>query len=139
MTNALRRDRRENQKEVVLMALEQSSGNVRWACFMAGIDRSTFYLYKREDPEFAARVEDIKEMLLDYAEYKLLQLIGKGSFRAIKFYLTTKGKDRGYVLPSKGARASSDCPQRPLLEFEENVSEDDIREILEAVRNRSQS
>jgi hypothetical protein len=42
-------------------------------------------------------VEVITEDRLDFAESKLLQLMGEGNPNAIMFFLKTIGKDRGYT------------------------------------------
>lgn len=110
-------DRTDNRKKAVLQALEEAKGIVSAACKAAGIARQTFYEWKNEDSEFAAAVEDIQEVAIDYVESKLFEkiegvtMLGKGaeiegeppvytippSDTAIIFYLKTKAKKRGYV------------------------------------------
>jgi hypothetical protein len=53
--------------------------------------------YVRREPELQRVVENISEARLDLAEHKLFEKIEQGVLPAINFYLTTKGKDRGYV------------------------------------------
>lgn len=42
-------------------------------------------------------LEEMTETTLDLAEGKLVQLLAAGDFHAVKFYLETKGRDRGYA------------------------------------------
>lgn len=85
------------RKTKVLKALEASLGIVTKACKNAGLDRSTFYKYINEDDEFAAKVQDIEDVALDFVEDKLLTNIKNYDTTATIFYLKTKGKRRGYV------------------------------------------
>jgi len=84
-------------KKRLLEALEKSLGVVTSACKIAGCSRKTFYLYRSEDEEFAAAVQDISEIAIDFAETHLHSLIRNGDTSSTIFYLKTKGKKRGYV------------------------------------------
>ncbi|MDO5566057.1 MAG: hypothetical protein Q4G59_05325, partial [Planctomycetia bacterium] len=50
------------------------------------------------DPAFARQVEACREAALDFVEARMFERIDKGDARLIRFYLETRGKDRGYVL-----------------------------------------
>jgi hypothetical protein len=120
-------DKSDILKKRLLKALEKTCGVVTTACKKAKVARSTFYLYRDEDKDFAAQVADIQEQALDFAESQLFKLM-KGytlpetkvffnkdarpdnqvvtvpikkhigpDTTAVIFYLKTKGKERGYV------------------------------------------
>ena len=80
----------------VIEALEKSLGVVSIACKAAGVSRTQFYEWMKV-AEFKRRVDDIKEITLDFAESKLHKLIDGGNVGATIFYLKTRGKKRGYV------------------------------------------
>tara|TARA_R110000803_G_scaffold61632_1_gene121584 strand:- start:1120 stop:1476 length:357 start_codon:yes stop_codon:yes gene_type:complete len=84
-------------KENLLKALEKSLGVVTSACKKAECSRETFYKYYREDEEFKAKVDDISNIAIDFAESQLHKQISDGSTSATIFYLKTKAKHRGYV------------------------------------------
>lgn len=84
-------------KKALLQALEKSLGVVTSACKTVGVGRTIFYKYLKEDPEFAAAVDDIQNITLDFAESQLHKQIKDGSTAATIFYLKTKGKKRGYI------------------------------------------
>ena len=71
-------------------------GNVSKACKAANISRQTFYDWMK-DKQFAGKVDEVKEGLLDFAEHQLLSNIRDGKTAEILFYLKTKGKGRGYI------------------------------------------
>lgn len=87
----------KSKKNKVLKALVESKGIVAYACEAAGITRKTFYEWKKDDAEFAEKVDDITEATLDRVEGKLLEAINDDNITAIIFYLKTKGRKRGYV------------------------------------------
>jgi len=84
-------------KEKMLKALEKSLGIVTPACKEVGISRETFYRWCRDDEEFRAKVDDINDITLDFAENQLLLKIKEGSERSILFYMKYKGRKRGYA------------------------------------------
>tara|TARA_B100000902_G_C26782407_1_gene655711 strand:+ start:272 stop:610 length:339 start_codon:yes stop_codon:yes gene_type:complete len=71
-------------------------GNVSKACKAAQISRQTYYDWMKDD-DFAGKVDEVKEGLLDFAEHQLLSNIKSGRTAEILFYLKTKGKKRGYI------------------------------------------
>lgn len=84
-------------KKAMLKALEQSLGIVTTAAKIAGINRSTHYEWLKEDEQYVADVDDISDLVIDFAESQLHKQIKDGSGAATIFYLKTKGKKRGYI------------------------------------------
>ena len=84
-------------KKAMLLALEQSLGIVTAAAKSVGIDRTTHYLWLKDDEEYKAAVESIQDITLDFAESQLHKQIKDGEVTSTIFYLKTKGKKRGYV------------------------------------------
>jgi len=100
----------DTNKKKILEALENCQGIVTTACKSANMPRSTYYLWLKEDEEFAESVAEIQEVALDFVESKLMEKINgikvqvgenvydnPPSDTAIIFYLKTKGKKRGYI------------------------------------------
>jgi hypothetical protein len=87
----------EQHKKAVIEALEKSLGVVTSACKNAGVGRTQFYNWLKEDKEFAKQVNDISNIALDFAETQLHKQITDGNTSATIFYLKTKGKKRGYI------------------------------------------
>lgn len=84
-------------KKAMLAALEKSLGVVTTAANNVGITRKTHYDWLNNDEEYAAQVEALENMVLDFAESQLHKQINEGNTTATIFLLKTKGKKRGYV------------------------------------------
>lgn len=87
----------EQVKNNIVDAMIQSLGNVSEVCNKLNISRTTFYNYYNNDLEFKEKIDDIKNIALDFVESKLIGKIKEGDIVAILFYLKTQGKKRGYV------------------------------------------
>lgn len=81
----------------MLKALEKSLGIVTTAANQVGISRETHRKWCINDPEYAAKVEEIKDIKLDFLESKAHQRVNEGSDTMIIFMLKTQGKKRGYI------------------------------------------
>lgn len=99
--------RKEKQKKDILKALKNTMGNVSLSCEKVGISRFAFYKWRDEDPEFDKAVEEINERTLDFVESKLMQGIQDGNARMIIFFLSTKGRGRGYGQTKENGEKSS--------------------------------
>jgi hypothetical protein len=85
------------KQKAMLEALEKSLGVVATASKSCGLHRSSHYNWLQESPAYAEAYNEIKELVLDFAESHLHQLIAKGDVASTIFFLKTKGKGRGYV------------------------------------------
>lgn len=92
------RDRRiAEQKKEVLEALAKNSGIVASTCRACNISRFTYYKWYNEDPDFAEKADDVKELQKDFAESLILKKMKEGDTTMIIFYAKTQMKDRGYT------------------------------------------
>lgn len=87
---------RPRNKEIFLKALVLQAGNATKACAAAKIRRDTYYLWAKEDPEFAQAVQHAKESCKDLFEGLLLKQARAGNVGAIMGWLNANAKDRGY-------------------------------------------
>lgn len=118
------RTRTQERKRAVIEALQESLGIVTTACINAGIDRSTFYEWVKNDAEFAKTVDDIEDVTLDFVEGKLLQNVNANDTQSILFYLKTKGKRRGYT---ERTEVKVELPT-----LNDNRTEEEVSEIFKA-------
>ena len=81
----------------VVEALRTSAGIKSAAAKKLGCAPSTLSGYFERHPELHDALRQIDEDLLDLAEGKLIGHIQSGSLDALKFFLSTKGKARGYT------------------------------------------
>lgn len=85
-----------NLKERIILSLIKNKNVVSTTCREVGIERKRFYRMKEQDLYFAEYTNEVREILLDFVEAKLIDMIEKGDKQLIMFYLKTQGKDRGY-------------------------------------------
>ena len=86
-------------KKKVKNAIKGSGGVLSVLAEKCDVSRSaiTQFLQKEKNKNIKELIEQEKERIIDLAENKLHGLINKEDFPAIKYYLNTKGKSRGYV------------------------------------------
>lgn len=84
-------------KELFLEALRKTNGMVWNACRYTGLKPSIHQKWMREDEEYSRLVHDITASIDDEIESQLVEKAKNGNLSAIKLYLTSKCKDRGYT------------------------------------------
>lgn len=91
----------EKRRKIFLEVMHKKAGNVSEACAAVGIDRSTYYHWRKRYPEFQEAVEEVNEFLVDFTESKLFGKIQGDNLTAMIFFLKCKGKHRGWVEKSE--------------------------------------
>lgn len=92
-----RMEKQQARKDAFLQELSKNGGNISGAAKAAGVYADKIYRYMKDDDEFKARVEAIREFHLDIAEQALIEKIQQEKDpQLIKFILSTRGTQRGY-------------------------------------------
>lgn len=78
-------------------ALIKSKGLISPAARSLGVARQTLYRRIKNNKSLKKTVNSEREELKDFTESILLKLIKKEDFRAVKYFLSTQAKDRGYI------------------------------------------
>lgn len=113
MANVQRRTKAE-----VLEAIKGTGGIILAIANKLGIPRQTLWTYRQKWAEVEQAIEEARQDGLDFAETKLMTLIGKGDLRAIMFYLERKGKDRGWA-PQQSLEVHAVAePVQPIICFD---------------------
>lgn len=81
----------------VKKALISASGFTSIAAEILNCSQKTINNYVNNYPELNDTLKEIREKTLDFAESKLLKHIKDDNFNALKFFLQTQGKKRGYI------------------------------------------
>lgn len=89
--------RTELAKKAMIEALEKNLGIVTKACRETNCSRSAHYRWMEEDPDYKEAVDNISDVVLDFAETSLYKQIKAGKETATIFFLKTKGRHRGYI------------------------------------------
>jgi|LakMenEpi03Aug12_release.lakeMendotaPanAssembly.Ray.scaffolds.fasta_scaffold1658127_1 hypothetical protein len=79
-----------------LKAFKECLFNISKACDVSKVDRMTYYLWMKTDPDFEEMVKNAEEEQIDFVESALIKRIKEGSDSSIQFYLKTKGKRKGW-------------------------------------------
>ena len=122
-------EKTQEKKELILELYASKAGNVSQLCKSASIARATFYRWMREDEEFAEKIGEQEEALIDFAESKLFQLINEGLPSAIFFFLKCKAKNRGYI-EQQDYKHSGMVEHRHVMEIE------DLRDSFEKLEEQ---
>lgn len=121
----LREKQKQADKERFLQALDRNLGIITHACNSSGVPRRTVYKWLAADPEFQRRVTEVDHKQVDYVERKLIEVIDKHDTRAIIFYLSTKGRNRGYT-----TRVEVMTPPGEAIRTEVKVDHQDARDEM---------
>ena len=123
----------------VEQALRASAGFMTVTAARLGVSRATLYRFFDKHPSLREIAEDVAEELCDLAETKLIQLIREGDGPSIRFYLETKGKNRGYTRRVENTGTDGGAIEHRITADERNakfrnLSTDDLRMIVEALQ-----
>ena len=77
-------------------ALKDSMGSITTIAKKCQVERITVYRLIEKYPQLKQELIDEVNRITDLVESNLKVLALKKNFKAMKFYLETKGKDRGY-------------------------------------------
>ena len=94
--NSTKRPSKKSRQAMFLSMYLDYRGHIGRICKEIGIDRATYYLWKKE-PKFAQDLDSLIEFINDSVEDKILQEIDAGEKELIKLWAKTKMKHRGFV------------------------------------------
>ena len=95
--NSLGKAKTNNNKKIFIQALAENRGIVTKACKATGISRTQVYKWRDEDPTFIDQINEVQQIVLDFAEDKLFEHIDNDNVPSLLFFLKCRGKERGYV------------------------------------------
>ncbi len=108
--------------EQVAAALRAAGGVHAIAAEQLGCHRTTILDYIRRYPKVRQAYDEARAVAVDRAESKLMALVEREEWPAIRFTLVTLGRDRGYSLK-----------HTPTEKFVEAGDEDDAAAFKEAI------
>jgi len=94
-SDTIKKKTQEKQK-LFISLYKNKACNVSATCAAVNISRETFYDWLKRYPSFGKKCVEIEESLIDFAETKLMECIQDHNMTAIIFFLTNKGKGRGW-------------------------------------------
>jgi hypothetical protein len=102
--------------EAVEAQLKKLRGNLAAVARHFGCSRVSVWQFVQRRPTLRQVAHDERETMKDTAESALHKAVLKGEPWAVKFYLTTQAKDRGYTTRTELAGAEGAPPVR-MVEF----------------------
>lgn len=84
-------------KEALLQAIAGSYGIISTIADRLGVNWNTARSYIKADDEATALYESERNRILDKAESAIVNALEKMDIQTAKWYLSVKGKDRGYT------------------------------------------
>ena len=117
----------------MLEALESQMGIVTPALRLAGISRTQYYTWLKDDAPFKAASRIAKDVALDFAESQLQKNIKKSNVTAQIFYLKTQGKSRGYI--ERTETGGIDLTNLTTEQLERYIGGEDLLSVLGGNRN----
>ena len=115
-------------KEKFIEQLKIYMNNVSRTCEAMKVPRPTFEFWKRHDKKFIEMLQESEARQVDYVESKLMSLIEKGNIRAIKYFLSTRGRKYGWG-PENSQNISitteNDFTGKPMIVFTKNDDENE--------------
>lgn len=82
--------------EAMIVALKRTRGLVYLAAQGLQCDPATIHRRAQKRPKIRAVIEDERNRVIDFAEAKLIESVGRGEAWAVCFLLKTQGRKRGY-------------------------------------------
>lgn len=115
-------------KEKFIEQLKIYMNNVSRTCEAMKVPRPTFEFWKRHDKKFIGMLQESEARQVDYVESKLMSQIEKGNIRAIKYFLSTRGRKYGWG-PENSQNISitteNDFTGKPMIVFTKNDNENE--------------
>ena len=111
--------KRKPKIEEIASVYSKKACNVTQTCIALGINRTTFYNWRKKSPKLDDLLRNEEESVIDYAESKLVEHIQDGDTTCLIFFLKTKGKARGYV-----EKIEQDVTVNPFLELMQEATAD---------------
>ncbi|TIP29395.1 MAG: hypothetical protein E5X67_07260 [Mesorhizobium sp.] len=84
-------------QERVAKALTKTGAMVAETAKLLGVSRQSLYLFLQRYPELQQLRTEIEDEMLDEAEGHLATAVRNGDLDACMYYLSTKGKNRGFT------------------------------------------
>ena len=115
-------------KEKFIEQLKIYMNNVSRTCEAMKVPRPTFEFWKRHDKKLIEMLQASEARQVDYVESKLMSQIEKGNIRAIKYFLSTRGRKYGWG-PENSQNISitteNDFTGKPMIVFTKNDNENE--------------
>ena len=84
-------------KQEIIEAIPKAHGVKKYLAERLGVDRRTIYRYFEKHPDLEEASQEYLDSITDQAEHHLIEAVKAGSSWAVRYWLSTRGKHRGYT------------------------------------------
>jgi len=84
-------------KSKIQEAIPKTHGVKQYLAELLNVDRQTIYRYFNRFPELEESSQEYLDSITDQAEHHLIEAVKAGNSWAVRYWLSTRGKHRGYT------------------------------------------
>jgi len=88
-------------KQKIMEAIPKTHGVKKYLAEKLGVDRRTVYRYFEKYPDLEQETQEYLDSITDQAEHHLIEAVKAGNSWAVRYWLSTRGKHRGYTTKSE--------------------------------------
>lgn len=112
-------------------ASKDSAGILSLIASRLGVSRRSIYEWTVKKPEVQKIIQEEREKMLDVAENQLFKNVTAGEEWAIKYFLSTRGRERGYIIKQEVEHKTAQPLQiifEDVIDVKSNTPENDKTE-----------
>jgi len=94
-------------KQKIQKAIPECNGVKKHLAEKLGVDRQTIYRYFDRYPDLEDEAQEYLASITDQAEHHLIEAVKAGNSWAVRYWLSTRGKSRGYSTKQEATFNSS--------------------------------
>jgi len=83
-------------KKKIQEAIPETHGVKKYLAEKLNVDRQTIYRYFDRYPDLEEASQEYLDSITDQAEHHLIKAVMEGNSWAVRYWLSTRGKNRGY-------------------------------------------
>ena len=98
-------------KQKIIEAIPKAHGVKEYIASELGVNRRTVYRYFEKYPDLEQETQEYLDSVSDVAEHYLIEAVRAGNSWAVRYWLSTRGKNRGYTTKQEAIFNSSNPMQ----------------------------
>jgi len=83
-------------KQMIQKVIPECNGVKKYLAEKLGVDVRTIYRYFEKHPDLEQETKEYLDSVSDVAEHHLIEAVKVGNSWAVRYWLSTRGKSRGY-------------------------------------------
>jgi len=84
-------------KQKIIEAIPKTHGVKKYLAERLGVSRMTIHRYFEKHPDLEQETKEYLDSITDQAEYHLIEAVRAGNSWGVRYWLSTRGKNRGFT------------------------------------------